>query len=430
MIRIGGWNTIVIFLFAVLQTVSAQEAPYNQNMLPNAFPQAEREYAVQTDELRAVIPQNIFFDFRAAAVIDSIYDTGLVGSEPRFLPSTIALDGTAAARGRGKFQMTGTSTLVELGARAEGLAGRPRAYTTLDFVPAVEGFDVAGADVRLRDAFGVIDIIPGLTLVGGQTFTTFSDNRALPFSIVNDGTPAGAVFRRQAQLRLVRDRGNGFNTAIAIENPTSDDFVLPEPSGSDAPDRNVALQRYPDVVARWQWIRPSGEQYEIDRFQIAGLLRGLGYEEVNGAEHFVLGWGISAMARFRIYCENNIQIGAVVGEGLGRYLFGFGADADQVAAGPDAANDLVAVGSFGAHVGYQHHLTDILSANLAYGYAHADTTDAMVGSIETTHNAWANIVFAVSPKFHMALEYQYGYAVATGQEQGENNRIQLTFTYR
>jgi len=195
-------------------------------------------------------------DIRAGvkAILDTMYDTGRVDSGSEFLPSTIALDGTKDARGRGRFHMSGEHTEVGVNLLAADVVGEPTAKATFDF---------RGNTVRLRTAYGVVG--DDTKLIAGQLWTTFGDVQAQPYSILQDGSPAGAIFRRQAQLRFFRRCRHGFNISVAIENPTSDDFVLLDPV-NDEP-----LQRYPDLVTylsifpkpwtdgKWGWGRVGFE---------------------------------------------------------------------------------------------------------------------------------------------------------------------------
>ncbi|MGI9429349.1 MAG: hypothetical protein ACR2NM_11870 [Bythopirellula sp.] len=424
---------LLAFMAAFAFLSAAQgETLYNQNLLFNAFPDAAPK--ARFDKSYYDINEELLVKFRAGgtAIVDMTYDTGLVANSPLFRPAAIALDGTPESRGRGRFQLTGTSTLVTFEAAAESLPGKPRAYSNLDFVDDVNLIQSSGSKVRLRDAFGVFSLASNYDLVGGQTFTTFGDNRTLPFSLVNDGTPAGAVFQRQAQVRLTRLYQHGWNTSCAIEDPTNEDFVLPTPSAATDPNRNIRLQRYPDFITRLQWVRPSGDENEIDRFNLAGLCRAVGFEDVTNDEDFVYGWGVSANTRFRVRYDNNVQLGAVVGEGLGRYLFGFGSSLStaRTAAGPDLANELAPVKHVGSYIGYQHFFSDRLGGNVAYGYAQADTTAAMTGVARRSQNAWINLILEVNKSFHVGLEYQYGILEVTEGTQGDNSRIQMTMTLR
>lgn len=70
-------------------------------------------------------------------------------------------------------------------------------------------------------------------------------------------------------------------------------------------------------------------------------------------------------------------------------------------------------------------------SNLAYGFAHADTTAAMPNdATRTTQNAWANIIVILNPSVAFGLEYHYGMREANDGDFGDNHRLQFTLSYK
>jgi len=426
------WTYIAVAVLAIPAAAMSQgiSGLYED---PGSFQQLIDPYAapaVGAEEVPGAVTPEILLHFRGKAVVDLIYDTGLVGSGVLFRPSTVILDGTPEARGRGQFRASGSTSKVLFGLEANNVVGAPQGLAEFDFAGGPGDVEFGVGDSRLLRAFGTVSVGPTSELLGGKDWTTFADAGALPFSAVTDGTPAGAVFRRQALLRYTRLHDNGLSHAIAIEDPTETDFVLPNPGAPNGPDRDIRLRRWPDLVARLRWVRP-GDRAEIDRAQLAALVRGIGFEDVTGEEHFVTGWGIAGSTRFRLWGDSNLQLGFVGGEGLGRYVYGFGADSsvrDVTAAGPNEAGQLIPLRTIGAYVGYQQYWSSRLVSNVAYGYAHVDPTAAMGGDVaQRTQNAWANLVLEVRKNFFVALEYQYGELRVNDGREGENHRIQMTF---
>jgi len=186
------------------------------------------------------------------------------------------------------------------------------------------------------------------------------------------------------------------------------------------------MDRY--LVTRLRWVRPGDD---LTTAQLSAMVRGMGFEDLAGTEHFTTGWGIAGTTRVRTTRKNNVQLGFVGGEGIGRYLFGLGSDDDLSAAGPDVHGNLTAVRSVGAFAGYQHVWSPDINTNIAYGYAHADTSAAMPADVtRTTQNAWANIILQLTGKLFVGLEYQYGKRLVNDGTQGENHRIQMTLSYQ
>ena len=234
-------------------------------------------------------------------------------------------------------------------------------------------FGLSGDAIRLRRATGFFDVGDSNQIKIGQGYTTFQDDKALPTSVVVDGTPAGSVFKLVPQLQYTRDCGHGWSWTLAIENPINSDFALPNPSTATVPG-DVRLRRAPDLVSNLRFVDPTNA---INRVQVGGMVRWMGYEDVGGIEHFEHGWGFMGSARMATFGQSNVQLGAVVGEGVGDYVYGLGGSMtrSRSAAGPSGslATGLDAWKTIGCHVGYQQTLTEDLQANMAYGYAFADT---------------------------------------------------------
>lgn len=71
-----------------------------------------------------------------------------------------------------------------------------------------------------------------------------------------------------------------------------------------------------------------------------------------------------------------------------------------------------------------------MAGDVAYGYAHADATAAILGVARQTQSGWINLVFEVNKGIHIGLEYQYGFLEVTKGTRGDNSRIQMTTTLR
>ena len=341
------------------------------------------------------------------ARLDSVYDTGFVGSGIRLFPATIALDGSPLAQRRGKTTLTGGQSRLSFDAQAKTELGLLRGYIELDFLKD-------DTDLRLRHIFG--ELRAGeFEVLGGQTWSTFMDPETLP-QIVAISAPVGAIFRRPPLLRLTRKFSEGLSGAIAIEDPATRDFTLPDP------DNDQFLQRWPDFVARMRLVNQ-------DRcaFQVASLVRGIGFEEIAGRERLRTGWGLSATGRINLNDGNDIRMGVAGGRGIGSYLSGIALDFS--AAGPDVGGfrTLGAIGAFGA---LQHHWTERWQSNLYYGYSNVESTPLMPSIAgDTTHNGGVNLIWSPRPGCGVGLEYTYGLREVRSGITGDNHRIQFAIQF-
>ncbi len=279
------------------------------------------------------------------ARFDAIYDTGFVGSGIRLFPATIALDQSPLAQRRGKTTLTGAQSRLSFDAQAKTEIGRLRGFVELDFLEN----DI---DPRIRHVFGEWNL-GGTDIIGGQTWSTFMDPGSLP-QLVPITAGAGSIFRRPPQLRLTRRLTKGLACAIALEDPASFDFTLPDPVN----DR--FLQRWPDFVARVRFVSANAST-----LQVASLVRGIGFENAGGQERLRTGWGLSITAKLEVNECNDIRMGVAGGRGIGSYLTGRAGDLSAAAPDVDGFRTLEAIGEFGA----LHHLwTKRWQSNFYYGF--------------------------------------------------------------
>ncbi len=282
-----------------------------------------------------------------------------------------------------------------------------RGYVELDFLQN----DI---DPRLRHVYGEWKS-GDVDVVGGQTWSTFMDPGSLP-QLVPITAPAGAIFRRPPLIRLSRQFREGLVGAIAFEDPASFDFTLVDPVNDQF------LQRWPDFVARMRWINQ-----DRGTFQVATLVRGIGFEDAAFQETLKTGWGISATGRINLNEGNDSRMGVVGGRGVGSYLGGLAGSLS--AAGPDVAG-FRTLGAIGAYAAYQRRLTERVQTNLFYGYSNVESTPLMpVTSADTIHNGGINLIWSPRPGFGIGLEYDYGLREVANGIMGDNHRIQFAFQF-
>lgn len=344
--------------------------------------------------------------------IDAIYDTGHVGGGAKLFPSTIALDGTDAARRRGRTLITPNSTQVDLAVTPPNRSYR--GDVQLDFDDDT---------VRVRHLKGqVATAATGGFLYGGSSWTTFMDEHALPKSLCQDTTSAGTVFRRQAQMGYTHLFNHGWSSSIAIENGADNDFALLTPATDER------LHRYPDLITRLHWAS-SNDVYTNSTFHVAALVRGIGFEDVAFNERFATGWGVSTMGKIRVIGYDTMFAGFVGGEGIGSYIYGFQPAAADVmpAAGPNAGA-FVPLTNYGAHIGYSRVWCPGKSiTNVGYGYAYAESTDDMLAtSARRLQNAWINHEWRLTSVLAVGVEYHYAIREVRDGTEGDNQRFMLT----
>jgi len=160
---------------------------------------------------------------------------GPLGTEDRFVTSSIPVAGSLEAGKEPRFVLTPIPSRVNLDVRTPTGVGAMRAFVEGDFAGSSRAF-------RLRHAYG-----QWKGLIVGQTWSTFADPEAEPDGIDFEGLNAIALFR-QPLVRWTKPVGAGFSLAAAIENP--------------APDITNAqgVSQVPDLVVRARWEPPEGQK--------------------------------------------------------------------------------------------------------------------------------------------------------------------------
>jgi hypothetical protein len=156
---------------------------------------------------------------------------GALGTEDRFVTSSIPVAGSEEAGKEPRFVLTAIPSRFNLDLRTPTGVGAMRAFIEGDFAGD-------GRLFRLRHAYG-----QWKSLVIGQTWSTFADPEAEPDGIDFEGLNAIALFR-QPLVRWTKPLGARFSLAAAVENP--------------APDITNAkgVSQVPDIVVRARW-RPA-----------------------------------------------------------------------------------------------------------------------------------------------------------------------------
>jgi len=340
------------------------------------------------------------------------YDSRFVGSGSAHVLETIAVPGSDADRRAGFYDLVNArgGVTLDLQAPLEGPVEQAQAYVDARIV---------GSDFDIRQAFLRVN-----NLLAGLYWTNWGDEGALPRSIMDNTTAAGALYdRRVPQIRLaIPDCGGRLVTSYSIQQPVVRDFTLVDPND------DVRLQRYPDLTARIRYF-----DGDYNSFSIGGIIRQLGREDINRDEDFVTGWGITAATRFRVGRCRTVQAGCFGGQGVGESAFGL--QRTLSAAGPTntfaAGGRLTVLDNYGGYVGYQRRWSQNVETNFAYGYVQADGTAFMPGeSARKGQNAWCNLITRLNDNFAIGLEYHYGQFETLARQRRDNHRfhfvLQLT----
>jgi hypothetical protein len=256
-------------------------------------------------------------------------------------------------------------------------------------------------------------------LLLGKAETAFGDLGSAPMLIDTGGLPIGAVgvvdestntFTSVAQVRYTRHWNNDqLETTVSLEENR---FI------GDVDYAGETEHFWPSFVGRLRFIGDD----DFSSFQIAALVRPIGFIDAAFVDRAVTGWGLSAIGRVCNEARTDaLYFGLVGGHGCGGYIYG-----DIQAAFVPTPTSIRALDNFGGYIAYQHVWSQIdvtrnLSSNLAYGYVSSDTNIA--SDNRQLHHAWCNLLWNASDSTAFGAEYQYGRREVGDGTGGDNHRI-------
>jgi len=269
-------------------------------------------------------------------------------------------------------------------------------------------------NIRLRHAFAEF---AGFTI--GQTNSTFMHSGTAPDLII---IPVTDVFVRQPLLRYTQEFGDN-EWQVALEQP--------ETTFSDSTATQITPDddRLPDLTGQVTW-RP-----EWGQFSISGVLRHLHIDTGDtalgavpaGVSDQAFGGGIFASSRIDLQGANNIRLGYIIGNGLGRYI----ANNSFNAATVDNAGKIHLQNSMAAFAAYQHWWSDNWHSSFAMTHAQVDNdlgilSDTAFKDIQSYH---ANLRWAPLENATMGFEYGHARSEKENGEKGRLHRFQFSTIY-
>ena len=267
------------------------------------------------------------------------------------------------------------------------------------------GGEPGSENLRLRHAYGSL----GYFTVG-QTWSTFTDPAAVPATLDFEGAVSN-VNRRQGLLRYERPlHGELVKFAIAVEDPQIEiqsSGPLAGAGRTETPDLIIRLRSHPD------W----GE------FQIAYVLRELGYQPINRPVFTETAWGINATGAVLLLDESKIYYQVTLGEGIGSYR----GSPDVVRTGPATAEILP---MFGVMIGAHQAWTSRLTSNLTFSALELDNVPGQDASnLRRTTYVAVNLIGNPSERVFCGFELLYGIREEVDGTEADARRLQLSFGF-
>ena len=400
---------LLVVSLAANPMASAAVQEVEQAEQPDSHDGTEKEKGeVREESSRGVfkpvqIGDSVTLQFGGFAKVDYIQDFQPVGNADQFKVSSIPVEGDPEADLGESTNISAKQTRLSLDVRTDESAGGLHAYVEGDFFGS-------GTAFRLRHGYG-----EWKGLLGGQTWTTFQDISARPFSLDYEG-PDSEIFVRQPMIRFTGRPSEGLEWSVAVEDPDSQVTVPADVSGS-------GRSEFPDIPGR---VRFTSKQGHV---QVAGILRQLRFVSDGGAtDTTATGWGVNVSGKSTVLKRDAIMGHVGFGSGIGRYVAAFGGENTDAALTPDG--ELIALDVWSFVLGYTHHWSERLNSTFSGGMAHVDNDSSQPGgAIRFIRSAHANLVYAPNRLLTIGGELMWGLRENHDLARGDALRLQFSIQY-
>ena len=341
---------------------------------------------------------------------------GALGTEDRFVTSSIPIEGTADAAKESRTTLTANPSRFEVDVRTPTAVGPLRAFLSGDFAGSNRTY-------RLRHAFG-----QWRGLLIGHTWSAFSDPEAEPDGLDFEGLNAISLFR-QPGIRWTKPLTVRYEMSLAIENPS------PDITGA------TGINQIPDLIARIRFNagdNPSGRRMLFrggGHTQAAVLFRQI-RGEPNGQSNKTLstgGYGIHVSGRLPAPWrrQDYLKFATAAGTGIGRYITDLGTLGGQDAVYDPTTNVLVALPVYSTYLGYEHWWTEKFRSTATFGFVFVDNVDIQpFDALHQTTRSSVNLSYSPIDRVDLIAEFLSGRRVNKDRQDGRAGQLQIGWIFR
>ncbi len=347
--------------------------------------------------------------------VDAVFNNPTSSSNFVLRSSAIA-SSTAAQDERGHFSMQARESRFWFKTNTPINGDALRTLIEIDFRGSVGNERVTNShNIRLRHAYAKY---AGFTF--GQTNSTFMHSGTTP-DLIDD--PTSEVLVRQPLIRYTYPFDNG-DFQISLEQPET---TLTDILGARiTPDDD----RLPDLAAKYSWSPGWG------KISISGVLRQLridsGGTAIGGVPAGVtdqaVGGALFASAKINLWGANNIRLGSLYGNAVGRYVSYNSFNAAMI----DSAGNIHLQRTLAGFVALQHWWDDNWHSSIVFSRSQINN-DLNILPV-TVYNYFqsyhANLLWAPLLNTSMGIEYIYATSKKENGEKGLLQRIKFSAIYK
>jgi hypothetical protein len=345
-----------------------------------------------------------------------VRNLGALGTEDRFVTSSIPIEGTPEANKSSRTTISASPSRLETDFRTATPFGPLRAFVSGDFAGSNRSY-------RLRHAFG-----QWRSILIGQTWSAFSDPEAEPDGLDFEGLNAISLFR-QPGIRWTRGLTDQLELALALENPS------PDITGASG------VNQAPDVIARLRFNANEGKEARglllrgAGHTQAALLLRQIRGEPNDQPNQILSTQGIGVHVSGRVQApwrqQDYVKFATAAGKGIGRYITDLGTLGGQDAVYDPERNTLRALPVYSTYVGYEHWWTKSLRSTGTFGLVFVDNLDIQAhDALRQTTRSSFNISWSPIRSVDLIAEFLAGQRVNKDRQDGRAGQVQVGWIFR
>jgi hypothetical protein len=266
----------------------------------------------------------------------------------------------------------------------------------------------------------------GLTI--GQTWSTFMDLQASPFTIDGEG-PSNQIGQRHPLLRYTYYHKDKFQFAFAAEMPEISMVEI-----SDEPHQIYKQnQHVPDLITHFKF------QGKFGHIQLGAILRIMNYGDSTVAKKsvFMPGGGLALSGTFNLWKNATLHYQIDGGKGIASYIQDLAYLDCDLLPSLNRDNKMNTAWMYGGFIALQQFWTKKLQSNIMYGITRLEApknNNLLFGVYAPWYYKYGHY-FAVNTFWNffdfatLGIEYVWGERVNLDGAKGYANRFNLLFQY-
>ncbi len=387
---------IAVVMEKVENRESQPDSIENQDVHPQDSP-ADRGFLIITSDRRAQLR------IRGSIRVNGAYDFNGLQNQNFF--STFDIPVGEANKAEARFFVNASQTRLGIEANRQTAIGEVFMRIETDFLSGPTNA------LRLRHAYGQSQYI-----LGGQTWSTFSDVSSFPLTVELLG-PNSAVIERTVQIRYFRNVSDNFRWSIAIESPR------PDISRPDTLQLEPAFQSFPDLTAR---LRKFGDWGHL---QLAGIIRSITVKNTNNELDVRVGYGGLLSGKVKFTTKDLVLFQVVYGNAISGFIKALAGKGLDVVYNP-TTREFETMTSRGGFLSYQHIWKPHLSSYFTAGLVDVINKDFQAGdAFSLSRYVSADLFWEATPGTRLGIEYSWGQRINKDDEFGTANRVSFILYY-